>query len=119
MDVSTAETALAREIARLGDLEVGRTVRCGVSELTDTAPLVLVHFVSGKLAGETLTEFVAEIRGVFAEPEGAQAFAVAVWGSLPLYGVSGFAEIAATDFVEFAEKDGFFTAAGRIRACFA
>ena len=119
MDISTAETALAREIARLGSLEAGRTVRCGVSDLTDTAPLVRVRFVSGKFAGEALTEFVAELRGVFAEPEEAQEFAVAVWGALPLYGVSGFTEIAAADFVEFSEKDGFFTAAGRIRACFA
>ncbi len=119
MDIATAETALAREIARLGDLEFGRTVRCGASGLTDTAPLVRVRFISGRPAGETLAEFVAELRGVFAEPEEAQAFAVAVWGALPLYGIAGFKEIAATDFVEFAEKDGFFTATGRIRACFA
>ena len=119
MDIATAETALAREIARLGDLELGRTVRCGVSGLTDTAPLVLVRFVSGRPAGEALAECVAEVRGVFAEPEEAQAFAVAVWGALPVYGAAGFTEIAATDYVEFSEKDGFFTAAGRIRARFA
>jgi hypothetical protein len=119
MDIAAAETALAREIAQLGRLDFGRTVRCGVSVLTEAAPLVLVRFVSGKLAEEKLTEFVAEVRGVFAEPDEAQAFAVAVWGALPLYGTAGFAEIGAADFVEFAEKDGFFIAAGRIRACFA
>ena len=91
------------------------------SQYSAAAPLVLVRFVSGKLSATTLAELVAEVRGVFAEPEEARNFAAAVWGALPQYGVSGFTELAADEksAVEFAEQDGFFTATGRIKAYFA
>lgn len=119
MNVNTAERALAREIARLGELELDRSVRCGGADATDTAPLVKVRFVSGKMAGDALAEFVAGVYGVFAEPEEARNFAAAVWGGLPRYGTDGFTELAAEGPVEFAEKNGFFTVAGCVKACFA
>ena len=121
MDIRTAENALADLVAQASGLELDRTVLCGNGDLPLTAPLVQVRFVAGKLAATTLAELVAEVRGTFAEPEEARDFAAAVWGALPRYGVSDFTEIAADDKseVEFAERDGFFTATGRIRAYFA
>lgn len=121
MDISTAEKALTRLVARQSGLELDRAVLCGSGEVPETPPLVRVRFISGKLSGAALAECVAEIRGVFAEPEEALAFAAAVWGDLPRYGTSGFTELAADDRtqIEFAEQDGFFTATGRVKAYFA
>ena len=121
MDITTAENALTALVAQSGGLEVDRTVLCGGGDLPPAAPLVQVRFVSGKLSATALAELVAEVRGVFAEPEEARTFAAAVWGALPRYGVSNFTELAADDEseVEFAEQDGFFTATGRIKAYFA
>lgn len=121
MDIATAEKTLTLLVAQLSGLEPDRTVLCGGGDLTGAAPLVYVRFVSGKLADSALAELVAEVRGAFAEPEEARAFAAAVWGALPRYGVSGFTELAADDErgIEFAEQDGFFTATGRVKAYFA
>ena len=119
MDIATAERALARQVALLSGLELDRTVRRGGGDPPDAAPLVTVRFVSGSVENANLTEFVAEVRGVFAEPDGAGDFAAAVWGGLPRYGTAGFTELAAEGEIEFAVHDGFFTTAGRIRACFA
>lgn len=120
MDIATAERALARQVARLSGLELDRTVRCGDGgALPKAAPLVTVRFVSGTTADAELAEFAAEVRGSFAEPEEACNFAAAVWGGLPLYGAAGFTELAAEGKIEFAERDGYFTTAGHIRACFA
>ena len=121
MDIVTAEQTLTLLIAQTSGLAVDREVLCGNGDLTETAPLVRVRLVSGKFADSDLAELVAEVRGVFAEPEDARDFAAAVWGALPRYGASGFTEIAADDEhpVEFAEQDGFFTATGRVKAYFA
>jgi len=121
MDIATAENALAALIAQSSGLELDREVLCGGGDLPPAAPLVQIFFVSGKLSATTLTELVAEVRGSFAEPEEARSFAAAVWGALPQYGVSNFTELAADDKgeVEFAERDGFFTATGRVKAYFA
>ena len=119
MDIVTAERALAGQVAQLSGLELDRTVRCGGGDLPDAAPLVTVRFASGSLAETELAEFAAEVRGVFADPEAAGEFVAAVWGGLPRYGVDGFTELAAEGKIEFAERNGYFTATGRIRACFA
>ena len=99
MDIATAEAALARHVAQLGGLTEQQTV-CGAGGIPESPPMVLVRFVSGKLAASALTDLVAEVRGVFAEPAEAQAFASAVWGALPEYGAAGFAELAAEGGVE-------------------
>ena len=121
MDIATAERALALQVAQQSGLELDRTVLCGAGELPETSPLVRVRFISGKLSNAALAEFVAEVRGVFAEPEAAHAFVSAVWGALPRYGAAGFTELAADDEtpVALAERDGYFTATGRIKAYFA
>lgn len=121
MDIVTAEQTLTSLIAQSGGLAIDRTVLCGNADLAETAPLVRVRFVSGRLSDSALAELTAEVRGVFAEPEEARDFAAAVWGELPRFGVSGFTEIAADDEhpIEFAEQDGFFTATGRVKAYFA
>ncbi len=118
MDIAAAEKVLTRQVAQWSGLEADRTVLCG-SGAPGAAPLVSVRFVSGKTAAAALAEFVAMVRGAFAEPEEARAFAAAVWGELPRYGIAGFAELAPEGSVEFAESDGLFTAAGRIRVRFA
>ena len=118
MDIATAERALALLVAQQSGLELDRTVRCG-GDLPDAAPLVSVRFVSGKTENSALSEFVAEVRGVFAEPDEAGAFVAAVWGGLPRYGTAGFTSLAAEGGLELAERNGYFTATGRIRACFA
>ena len=120
MDIATAERALARQVAQLGGLELDKTVRCGDNgALPEATPLVTVRFTSGTTAGTELAEFAAEVRAFFAEPKEASDFAAAVWGALPLYGAAGFTELAAEGRIEFAEQNGYFTTAGRIRACFA
>lgn len=119
MDIDAAECALARQVAQQSGLTLDRTVLCGNGGVTEAPPMVRVRFVSGTLAETELAEFVAEVRGVFAEPEEAHAFAAAVWGGLPGYGVGGFTELAADGDVKFEEQDGAFTATGRIKACFA
>ena len=118
MDITTAEAALARHVAQLGGLTENRTV-CGAGGIPESPPMALVRFVSGELASSELADLVAEVRGVFAEPAEAQAFAAAVWGALPSYGAAGFAELASAGGVELAESKGFFTVAGRVRARFA
>ena len=120
MDIVTAERALTRYAARKSGLTPDRTVLRGNGDLTEAPTLVRVRFVSGRPAGPaSLAELVAELRGVFAEPEEAHAFADAVWGTLPEYGAEGFTELAAEGVVEFAAQNGYFTATGRIKACFA
>ena len=119
MDIATAERALARQVAQLSGLELDQTVRHGGGGLPDAAPLACVRFVSGTTGQTALAEFVAEVRGVFAEPEEALDFAAAVWGALPRYGAEGFTELAAEREVEFAEHNGYYTATGRIKAYFA
>jgi len=119
MDIAAAECALARQVAQQSGLILDQTVLCGNGEVTEAPPMVRVRFVSGKLAEAELAEFVAEVRGIFAEPEEAHAFVAAVWGALPGYGTCGFTELAAEGGIEFGERDGAFTATGRIRACFA
>ncbi len=121
MDIVTAEKALTLLVARQSGLAADREVLCGGGEVPETPPLVRVRFISGKVSGAALAEFVAEIRGVFAEPEEALNFAAAVWGNLPRYGESGFTELAGDEKtgVEFAERDGYFTATGRVKAFFA
>ena len=120
MDIVTAERALARFAARQSGLALDRNVLCGDGELPEAPPLVRVRFVSGRPAGtESLAELVAEVRGVFAEPEEAHAFAAAVWGALPRYGDEGFTELAAEKEVAFAAEGNCFTATGRIKAYFA
>lgn len=118
MDIATAERALTHFVAQQGGLGPGQTA-LGSGKLPEAAPLATVRFVSGRFAGEALADCVAEVRGVFAEPEEARAFAAALWGELPRYGAEGFAELAAEGGVEFAEHKGFFTATGRVRARFA
>ena len=119
MDINAAECALARHVARQSGLALDQTVLCGNGGVVESPPMVRVRFVSGKLAATALAEFVAEVHGVFAEPEEAHAFAAAVWGKLPRYGDDGFTELAADDDVKFEEQEGAFTATGRIKACFA
>lgn len=121
MDIVTAERALTRLVAQRSGLEIDREVLCGGGTVPETPPLARVRFMSGKVSGAALAEFVAEVRGVFAEPEEARAFAAAVWGHLPRYGEAGFTELSGDDKtgIEFAEQNGCFTATGRIRAYFA
>lgn len=120
MDITTAERALAQLVAQWSGLELDRTVLCGGGDVPAAAPLVQVRFIAGRPAGaESLADFVAEVRGSFAEPGEAQDFVAAVWGALPRYGVSGFADLDDGGKLELAERKGFFTAAGRVRARFA
>jgi len=120
MDIVTAERALARLAARQSGLTLDRNVLCGNGGSPETPPLVQVSFVSGRPAGSAgLAELVAEVRGVFAEPEEAYAFADAVWGMLPCYGIEGFTALEAEKEIAFATEKGFFTATGRIKAHFA
>jgi len=116
MDINTAEQNLTRRVARVSGLELDRQVLRGA--LPGGAPGVRVRFVSGHTGNAALSEFVAEIVGVFAEPDEARAFAAAVWGGLPAYFADGFSALVGEDGVVFSEERGWFTVTGRIHAVF-
>ena len=117
MDVTTAEQTLAQWVAQQCGLEPDREVFR--VELPPGMPGVQISFLSGRSGNSELSDFTAEIRGVFAEPDEARSFAEAVWGALPCYGGSGFTELSAEGELAFGVRDGWFTATGRIRALFA
>lgn len=117
MDITTAERTLAQWVARQSGLEADREVFR--AELPPGMPGVRVAFLSGRSGNSELSDFTAEIHGVFAEPEEARSFADAVWGALPRYGESGFTELAAGEPLSFGGENGWFTVTGRIRALFA
>lgn len=117
MDITSAEQKLTRWVALRSGLTVDRQVLRG--ELPAGMPGVRVRFISGHTGNSALSEFVAEVRGVFAEPDEARDFAGAVWGALPNYGIEGLTALTGTGDVVFAEEDGWFTATGRIRTVFA
>ena len=117
MDIMTAERKLARWVAQRSELTPDRRLLCG--ELPAGIPGAGVRFTTGHTGREALSEFVAEVRGVFAEPEEARAFAAAVWGALPVYSTAGFAALAAAGELGFAEEEGWFIVTGGIRAGFA
>ena len=117
MDIMTAERKLARWVAQQSELTPDRRLLCG--ELPAGIPGAGVRFTTGHTGREALSEFVAEVRGVFAEPNEARDFANAVWGKLPSYGPEGLTALIAAGDVVFAEENGWFTATGRIRTIFA
>lgn len=117
MDVTTAERTLAQWVAQQSGLTPDESVFRG--ELPPGLPGVRVAFLSGRAGHSELSDFVAEVHGVFAEPEEARSFAEAVWGALPRYGESGFTELSSDGAIAFGGADGWFTVTGRIRALFA
>lgn len=117
MDITTAELTLAQWVAQQGGLTPDESVFRG--ELPAGIPGVRVVFLSGRTGSSELSDFVAEVHGLFAEPEEARSFADAVWGVLPRYNDSGFTELSTEGAIAFGCRDGWFTATGRIRALFA
>ena len=117
MDITTAERTLAQWVAQQGGLTPDREVFR--VELPPGMPGVRVAFLTGRSGNAELSDFTAEIHGVFAEPEEARSFADAVWGALPCYGGSGFTELSAGGPLSFGGENGWFTVTGRIRALFA
>ena len=117
MNITDAEQKLTRWVAQQSGLTINLQVLRG--ELPAGMPGVRVCFISGHMGNSTLSEFVAEVRGVFAEPDEARDFAAAVWGALPSYGTDGLMALIGTKDIAFAVEDGWFTATGRIRVIFA
>lgn len=117
MDIIAAERALTRFVAERCGLAVDTAVfRGSVPEgLTGAA----IRFSRGLPGTDVPAKFTAEVRGIFDEPDEALAFAERLWGGLPVYGISGFTEIAPSGDISFGEADGRFTASGALSAVFA
>jgi len=116
MDINTAEQNLTDWAAERCGMTRDRQMRRG--ELPAGTPGARVRFTSGHTGNAQLSEFVAEVRGVFPDPDAARSFASAIWGSLPVYSVAGFAALVGEGEIVFAEEKGHFTATGMIRALF-
>ena len=117
MDIITAERALAEFVAEKLSLTLNETVfRESVPEgLTGVA----VRIENALPGTDRPAELSATVEGIFDEPGEARDFAERLFGGLPLYGASGFIEIAPTSAAAFGESEGRFTAAGGLRALFA
>ena len=117
MDIITAERETARFVAAKLSRELDMEVFRGA--MPEGVSGVEVRFERGRTGADDLAEFVAAVRGVFDEPDGALAFAQSLWGTLPEYGAGGFAVVSGEGDLEFAEEAGRFSARGKLRVVFA